>query len=1054
MKLNFGLNYSDLYSNEGIAKIDDLFLEYLEKEDSESHQELQDSRKSAEERFTPQLLIKLSKKLESFIAELFNIKNELETYYKTREYSKLLYEIKRNFIHRFALQKYKADDFSDMSSTTSMSSLRRQGSNQNNSDSCFRRNDIGSWNDISEISDQEFIEALSKAKEGSEEYENLAKYAAHRIYTGKTSPLFSKPEKQDFDNLVRWNKIQAFAGMTSKQNDNNQYPYLESSYCINCHKTKKDSCSSGMKEGDGFKKNALGNILSGCPLNIKISEMNEVFAGGNPVSALSIITMDNPLVALTGKRICNDCSKACIYQKQTPVDIPSIESQILEDVLKLPYGFEIYSLLTRWLLLKPKEYLPSSSKDKKILVVGTGPAGIALSHYLLQSGCSVTAIDGLKIEPLPPELVNNPIKDFRQIKEAYYNIKPQGFGGVAEYGITDRWDKTNLITARLLLEKRQNFELHGGVKFGANINYGQAKELGFDHIALACGSGYPNVPSIKNISAGNVRTASDFLMSLGSGGLLNENSSTNFMIELPAIVVGAGLTAIDAATEITKYYPLLAKRVHAKLHDKDLSFLNESDRAQALRLIEHGGKYLHEDELAKSENRLPDYRELTDSFGGVSICYRKDIKQSPAYRINHHELQDALSASVRFYEDLGVSEIEVDEFGNCSGVKFEVKTLPARTILFGTGTSPLSKIDATNEECEYDDISIFGDMDKDYSGSVVKAIASAKDGYRKIISISSLRRQGSNQNNLDSSFRWNDIVSRNDIFTAKIVDVIHYNSEIFELKIYAPLLAKNYKPGQFFKLQNFHSKSNKSFEPLSLTGAWIENDTISTLVQIVGESSKAASKLKKGDLISLMGPSGEASFIPKNSSIILIGGGGGTAALFPYAKALKENGNKIIFLAAYRKKEHCIYPKKIREYADFALFACDESKLFEDSAYEKSIEGNVIDALKQVDLTGIKNLFVVGSSNMMNAVSEFVSNKNGLPRSPCSLAMTEELKPIASINAPMQCMLGGVCGTCLMQTESNNKLVFICKNQDQKLSTNIMKSLKTRLCQNSLLEKI
>ena len=55
--------------------------------------------------------------------------------------------------------------------------------------------------------------------------------------------------------------------------------------------------------------------------------------------------MDNPFAAGTGHRICNDCMKSCIYQKQTPVNIPQIETSILSDVLLLPYGFEIYSLL-------------------------------------------------------------------------------------------------------------------------------------------------------------------------------------------------------------------------------------------------------------------------------------------------------------------------------------------------------------------------------------------------------------------------------------------------------------------------------------------------------------------------------------------------------------------------------------------------------------------------------------------------------------------------------------------------------------------------------------
>ncbi|MFX6823304.1 hypothetical protein ABTH33_20355, partial [Acinetobacter baumannii] len=78
------------------------------------------------------------------------------------------------------------------------------------------------------------------------------------------------------------------------------------------------------------------------------SEMHEVFAGGAAIGALAVITLDNPMAAATGHRICNDCMKACIYQRQDPVDIPQAETRILKTVLALPYGFEIYGLLTRW----------------------------------------------------------------------------------------------------------------------------------------------------------------------------------------------------------------------------------------------------------------------------------------------------------------------------------------------------------------------------------------------------------------------------------------------------------------------------------------------------------------------------------------------------------------------------------------------------------------------------------------------------------------------------------------------------------------------------------
>ena len=54
--------------------------------------------------------------------------------------------------------------------------------------------------------------------------------------------------------------------------------------------------------------------------------------------------------------------KACIYQKQEPVDIPQVETRTLKDVLALPWGFEIYSLLTRWNPLDLRRPLPQAAR--------------------------------------------------------------------------------------------------------------------------------------------------------------------------------------------------------------------------------------------------------------------------------------------------------------------------------------------------------------------------------------------------------------------------------------------------------------------------------------------------------------------------------------------------------------------------------------------------------------------------------------------------------------------------------------------------------------------
>ena len=150
----------------------------------------------------------------------------------------------------------------------------------------------------------------------------------------------------------------------------------QANYCIWCHNQGKDSCSKGLKEKDGaFKKSVFGVTLAGCPLEEKISEMNLVKARGNSLGALAIVAVDNPICAATGHRICNDCMKACIYQRQDPVDIPQIETRTLKDVLGLPWGFEIYSLLTRWNPLNIRRPLPRPATGYKVLVVGLGPAG-------------------------------------------------------------------------------------------------------------------------------------------------------------------------------------------------------------------------------------------------------------------------------------------------------------------------------------------------------------------------------------------------------------------------------------------------------------------------------------------------------------------------------------------------------------------------------------------------------------------------------------------------------------------------------------------------------
>ena len=218
--------------------------------------------------------------------------------------------------------------------------------------------------------------------------------------------------------------------------------------------------------------------------------------------------------------------KACVFQKQEPVDIPQIETRTLRDVLKLPWGFEIYSLLTRWNPLNLVRPVPRPASGYKVLVVGLGPAGFTLSHHLMNDGHTVAGVDGLKIEPLAEDVSGvtphglrvkfRPIRDVNEIYESLDDRVMAGFGGVAEYGITVRWNKNFLKVIRLLLERRNQFRMFGGVRFGGTLTVDDAFHLGFDHVALCAGAGRPTVIPMKNGLARGVRQASDFLMALHS----------------------------------------------------------------------------------------------------------------------------------------------------------------------------------------------------------------------------------------------------------------------------------------------------------------------------------------------------------------------------------------------------------------------------------------------------------------------------------------------------------------------------------------------------------
>ena len=72
-----------------------------------------------------------------------------------------------------------------------------------------------------------------------------------------------------------------------------------------------------------------------------------------------------------------------------------------------------------------------------------------------------------------------------------------------------------------------------------------------------------------------------------------------------------------------------------------------------------------------------------------------------------------------------------------------------------------------------------------------------------------------------------------------------------------------------------------------------------------------------------MGPTGAPTEIPEGQNVLLLGGGLGNAVLFSIAKALRDNGNKVIYFAGYKKGEDLFKREEIEAATDQVIWSTD-----------------------------------------------------------------------------------------------------------------------------------
>lgn len=248
---------------------------------------------------------------------------------------------------------------------------------------------------------------------------------------------------------------------------------------------------------DDVVESGTAPCKTNCPAHIAVQGYIKLASLGRYQEALDLIKKENPLPAVCG-RICNRrCEDACTRgDVDEPIAIDEIKKFIAQQELNAD---------SRMIPKKRHNY-----SDKKIAIVGAGPAGLSCAYYLALDGYSITVFE-----------------------------KQQKLGGMLTMGIPSFRLEKEVVAAEIEIIKAMGVEFKTGVEVGKDITLDELRTQGYKAFYLAIGAQGGRKVGVEGEDAEGVLSGIDFLKAI------NQDNTKRF--EGKVVVVGGGNVAIDVS---------------------------------------------------------------------------------------------------------------------------------------------------------------------------------------------------------------------------------------------------------------------------------------------------------------------------------------------------------------------------------------------------------------------------------------------------------------------------------------------------------------------------